>query len=282
MHTAPLSRGIGVAFKPQHFAALIADISGIDLLEIHAENYFGDGGLLHHQLERLCALLPLSIHGVGLSLGGAAPLNPQHLQKLKQLCDRYSPALVSEHLAWAGDGQQFLADLLPVAYTTDTLNRSVDHVAQLQDVLGRRVLIENPASYLRLKDSHLREADFLAELSARSGCGLLLDLNNLLINCHNNGGTADQYLRALPLHSIGEVHLAGHAQHRLNNGRTLLIDDHGSAVTEPTLRLYQRLLRLAGSRPTIIEWDRQVPSWTRLLQEVTRARQYQRGQVNDT
>lgn len=275
MHNFPLTRGAGVGFKPQHFEALFSDTSRIDLLEIHAENYFGDGGLLHFQLERLHALLPLSIHGVGLSLGGAAPLNTRHLQQLKRLCERYPPALVSEHLAWAGDGQQFLADLLPIAYTSATLERTVDHVAQLQDVLGRRVLIENPAAYITFSDSHLREADFLAELSARSGCGLLLDLNNLLISCHNNGGTAEHYLHSLPLEDVGELHLAGHSQHKLSNGRTVLIDDHGSAVSDQTWLLYQHLHDMIGARPTIIEWDHDVPAWEVLTREVTLARSHQ-------
>lgn len=281
MQHAPLTRGAGVGFKPQHFEALIADTSQVDLLEIHAENYFGDGGLLHHQLERLHARLPLSIHGVGLSLGGAAPLDQQHLQQLKRLCDRHPPALVSEHLAWAGDGQQFMADLLPVAYTTATLARTLDHVAQLQDVLGRRVLIENPATYLSFRDSHLREADFLAELAARSGCGLLLDLNNLLISCHNNGGVPEHYLRALPLHTLGEIHLAGHSERQLESGQTVWIDDHASAVSDPTWRLYRWLTRLTGPRPTIIEWDREVPDWQTLSQNAQRARHYQREHQDD-
>lgn len=278
MRHFPLTRGAGVGFKPQHFEALFADTSRIDLLEIHAENYFGDGGLLHFQLERLHALLPLSIHGVGLSLGGAAPLNTQHLQQLKRLCERYPPALVSEHLAWAGDGHQFLGDLLPIAYTSATLARTVDHVAQLQDVLGRRVLIENPATYLTFSDSHLREAEFLAELSARSGCALLLDLNNLLVTCHNNGGTPEQYLRSLPLEDVGEIHLAGHSQRQLNNGRSLLIDDHGSAVSDHTWLLYQQLLGMIGPRPAIIEWDNDVPTWDVLLHEVAMARRPQQEQ----
>ena len=197
MQHVPLTRGAGVGFKPQHFAELINDTSRIDLLEIHAENYFGDGGILHHQLERLHALLPLSIHGVGLSVGGAAPLDAAHLAQLRHLCERHPPALVSEHLAWAGDSEQFLADLLPIAYTPEVLNRTVDHVAQLQDTLGRRVLIENPATYLTFAHSAMPEAEFLAELVQRSGCGLLLDLNNLRVSCHNNGGDVDAYLQRL-------------------------------------------------------------------------------------
>ena len=279
MQHVPLTRGAGVGFKPQHFAELINDTSRIDLLEIHAENYFGDGGILHHQLERLHALLPLSIHGVGLSVGGAAPLDAAHLAQLRRLCERHPPVLVSEHLAWAGDSEQFLADLLPIAYTPEVLNRTVDHVAQLQDTLGRRVLIENPATYLTFAHSAMPEAEFLAELVQRSGCGLLLDLNNLRVSCHNNGGDVDAYLQVIPLDEVGEIHLAGHSMHTLASGRSLLIDDHGSAVADQTWALYAQFLRIAGQRPTIIEWDTDVPSWTTLTREVERARRHQRKAI---
>ncbi|MDL2198008.1 DUF692 domain-containing protein [Halopseudomonas aestusnigri] len=272
MHYFPLTRGAGVGFKPQHFEALLANTSAVDLLEIHAENYFGEGGILHHQLEQLQTELPLSIHGVGLSLGGAEALNPQHLRQLQRLCERYRPALVSEHLAWAFSDGQFLADLLPVVYSSEVLDRTVDHIAQLQDTLGRRILIENPATYLTFAQSELPEAEFLAALVQRSGCGLLLDLNNLLISCHNNGGRVDSYLQTIPLDDVGEVHLAGHSVKPVANGGTLLIDDHGSAVDSATWALYSHFLHIAGSRPTIIEWDNDVPCWSRLVQEVDVAR----------
>lgn len=267
MNGEVLRAGAGLAFKAQYFQALRSDPQRLDFFEIHAENYFGAGGLPHAQLRALCELLPLSVHGVGLSLGGSPALDADHLQRLAALCRRYQPALVSEHLAWSRHAGAYLGDLLPLAYTPASLSRLVEHVEQLQEALGRKVLIENPASYLRLAHSEMGEAEFLRELCRRSGCGLLLDLTNLLVSCHNCGGEPWAYLQELPLQRVGEIHLAGHSHIRLHSGGELLLDEHGSAVADATWVLYAELLQRVGPRPTLVEWDRNLPTWTRLAAE---------------
>lgn len=264
-----------MAFKPQYFDVLLADTQRVDFIEIHAENYFGDGGVLHAQLRSLREQLPLSIHGVGLSLGGSLDIDRQHLQRLQRLCARYEPTLVSEHLAWSNHGSNYLADLLPVAYNVTTLNRVVTHVQQLQEALGRKVLIENPASYLRLEESDMSEADFLRQLCQQSGCDLLLDLNNLLVSCHNCSGDPQDFLARLPLERVAEIHLAGHSQLTLPSGECLLLDDHGSTIADATWELYVELLLRSEKRPTLIEWDNHLPSWDMLAAEVDCARALQ-------
>lgn len=266
--------GAGVAFKPRYFEALLADPQRVDFIEIHAENYFGAGGLLHAQLGRLRQQLPLSVHGVGLSLGGSERLDSQHLQRLKELCGRYEPALVSEHLAWSSHAGEYLGDLLPLAYNRASLERVAGRVQHLQEYLGRQILIENPAAYLRLAESDMPEVEFIRQLCRRTGCGLLLDLNNLLVSCHNCGGDPSRYLAELPAERVGEVHLAGHARVALPRGE-LLLDEHGSAVADTTWSLYVEWLVLAGARPSLIEWDRQLPDWSVLAAEVDCARALQ-------
>lgn len=268
MNCRPLRSGAGVAFKPQHFDALLADPQRVDFFEIHAENYFGAGGLLHAQMQALREHLPLSIHGVGLSLGGAQELDGEHLRRLAALCQRYQPALVSEHLAWSSHAGHYLGDLLPIAYNLSTLKRLVEHVDQLQSALGRTVLIENPAAYLRLAGSEMSEVEFLRELTGRTGCGLLLDLNNLHVSCHNCGGDPQAYLRQLPQQRVAEVHLAGHSRVALANGGYLLLDEHSDVVADQVWQLFVEWLNYAGKCPALIEWDRHLPGWFELAAEV--------------
>lgn len=276
MNSLALRGGAGVGFKPVHFEALLANPGRVDFIEIHAENYFGEGGLLHAQLGELRRHLPLSIHGVGLSLGGIEPLDTEHLQRLRRLCDRYQPTLVSEHLAWSGHAGQYLGDLLPVAYTDATLRRIASRVQQVQEVLERPILIENPAVYLQLEESEMSEVEFLRQLCQSTGCGLLLDLNNVLVSCHNCGGSPDAYLQSLPTEQVGELHLAGHS--RVQAGELeLLVDDHASAVGDGTWTLYVQWLLMAGARPSLIEWDRELPSWGALAAEVDCARALQQS-----
>lgn len=271
---SPRLVGAGVAFKPMYFDALLGDPQRVDFIEIHAENYFGAGGVLHAQLAALREQMPLSVHGVGLSIGGSAALDKGHMQRLKHLCERYEPLLVSEHLAWSAHAGEYLGDLLPVAYHAQSLERVAAHVQQLQEVLGRQVLIENPATYLRLAESELTEAEFIRQLCQSTGCGILLDLNNLLISCHNCAGDPLKYLAELPSEQVLELHLAGHARVQ-HADRELLVDEHGSEIADATWGLYAQWLARAGARPCLIEWDRHLPSWSVLAAEVDCARALQ-------
>jgi uncharacterized protein (UPF0276 family) len=256
-----LPRMSGTAFKPQHFAALQGSDAKPGFIEVHAENYMGDGGLPHAQLSTLRGDHALSLHGVGLSIGGESALDRDHLLRLRKLCDRYQPNSFSEHLAWSSHGGLFLNDLLPLPYTEDTLCRVVAHVEQTQAALGRRILLENPATYLQFAASTIPDTEFLAEIAARTGCGLLLDVTNVLVACTNRGEDPAGYLLRFPLQQVGEIHLAGH--HHTADGRNapLLIDDHGSRVSTQTWQLYESVIARTGALPTLVEWDNEVPDW---------------------
>lgn len=261
----------GTAFKPQHFAALQGSAAKPGFIEVHAENYMGEGGLPHAQLGTLRADHALSLHGVGLSIGGESALDRDHLRRLRKLCDRYDPDSFSEHLAWSSHGGVFLNDLLPLPYTDDTLRRVIAHVEQTQAALGRRILLENPATYLQFAASTIPETEFLAEIAARTGCGLLLDVTNVLVACTNRGEDPARYLSRFPLQQVGEIHLAGH--HHTTDGRNapLLIDDHGSRISAQTWRLYESVTARTGALPTLVEWDNEVPDWTVLQAEAQAA-----------
>ena len=275
MHAcSPRLVGAGVAFKPMYFDALLGDPQRVDFIEIHAENYFGAGGVFHAQLAALREQMPLSVHGVGLSIGGSAPLDKGHMQRLKHLCERYEPMLVSEHLAWSAHAGEYLGDLLPVAYHAQSLERVAAHVQQLQDVLGRQVLREKPATDLRLAEWELTEAEFIRQLCQSTGCGILLDLNNLLVSCHNCADDPLKYLAELPSDQVLELHLAGHARVQ-HDDREQLVDEHGSEIADATWGLYAEWLAYAGARPCLIEWDRHLPSWSVLAAEVDCARTLQ-------
>ena len=261
----------GVGYKPQHFADLLQGAGSVGWLEIHAENYMGDGGRPHAQLRHLAERFPISVHGVGLSIGGEGPLDLEHLARLKQLCDALNPASFSEHLAWSSHDGAYLNDLLPLPYTAPVLARVADHVAQVQDVLGRQMLLENPSTYLAFAETDMEEADFLREIARRSGCGLLLDVNNVYVSSVNQVRDPMAYLRAFPLDKVGEIHLGGHEVDRDDHGALLLIDTHSVAVDDPVWQLYAQVLALGGARPTLIEWDNDVPDWQVLAAEAARA-----------
>lgn len=260
----------GVGFKPDHFAAIRQDARGIGFFEIHAENYMGAGGLPHAQLAAIRADHALSVHGVGLSIGGARGLDAAHLDRLRRVCDRYDPESVSEHLAWSSHGADYLNDLLPLPHTEETLALVCDHVDQVQAVLGRRILLENPATYLCFAQSTIPEPAFLAAVAQRTGCGLLLDVNNVFVSCTNHGTDPRAWLADFPLHRVGEIHLAGHEAESLPSG-PLLIDSHGAPVAEPVWALYAEVIAQAGPLPTLVEWDNDLPEWPVLAAEAARA-----------
>jgi uncharacterized protein len=276
----PLPTSVGVSFKPEHFDAIRSTAPGVGFFEVHAENYMGAGGLPHAQLGRLRRDYALSLHGVGLSIGGADDLSADHLARLKALCDRYQPDSFSEHLAWSSHGGDYLNDLLPLPYTEETLAQVCHHVARVQDVLGRRMLLENPSTYVLFDQSTIPETDFLAEVVRRTGCGLLLDVNNVFVSATNHQTDAMAYLATFPLQAVGEIHLGGHGEEELPSG-PLLIDAHGSPVADPVWALYAAVLDRTGPIPTLIEWDNDVPSWPVLLAEATRAQSIL-GQMTET
>ena len=260
----------GVGFKPEHFAAIRRDAEGIGFFEVHAENYMGAGGLPHAQLAAIRADFALSVHGVGLSIGGARGIDADHLARVRRLCDRYEPARFSEHLAWSSHGAAYLNDLLPLPYTDETLAIVCDHVDQVQEALGRQMLLENPATYLCFEASSIPETEFLAEVARRTGCGLLLDVNNVFVSCTNHGTDPRAWLAAFPLHLAGEVHLGGHDTDDLPFG-PLLIDSHGAPVADPVWALYAEVVARAGPLPTLVEWDNDLPDWPVLRAEAVRA-----------
>lgn len=265
-----LPRIAGTGYKPEHFTDRLDDVP-FGFIEVHAENYMGAGGPPHAQLERLRRDHALSLHGVGLSIGGDTALDRAHLVRLRHLCDRYQPHSFSEHLAWSSHGGVFLNDLLPLPYTETTLARVIAHVSEAQDALGCRLLLENPATYIAFTASTIPETEFLAEIAARSGCGLLLDINNAFVACTNRGTDPAAYLRAFPLQAVGEIHLAGHHSTIDEAGMPLLIDDHGSRVTGDVWQLYAQVLETAGPLPTLIEWDTDLPAWPSLRAEAKAA-----------
>ena len=267
---APLPSRAGVGFKPEHFEAILAERPDVGFFEIHAENYMGDGGPPHRRLEALRTLYPLSLHGVGLSLGGPRPLDRDHLARLASLRRRYEPGLFSEHLAWSSHESGFLDDLLPLPYTAQSLRVVCDHIDQTQSAVGR-MLLENPSTYVRFADSDIPEAEFLAEIVRRTGCGLLLDVNNVEVQAANHGFDAVAYLDAFPLEAVEEIHLAGYAEARDDAGAELRIDAHDSPVRPDVWALYRLVVSRIGLRPTLIEWDNNVPDWPTLHGEARRA-----------
>jgi len=255
----------GIGLRSAHVAEIMETRPAIGFLEVHAENYM-TGSPAVAALEDLRHDYPISIHGVGLSLGSAGALDREHLLRLRTLVDRIEPDLVSEHLSWSGLPSIYLNDLLPLPYTDESLEVVSDHVDEAQAALGRRILIENPSVYLRFRHSTIAESEFLVELVRRTGCGILFDINNLYVNADNFGFDPWAYLAALPVRAIGEIHLAGH--HRADvDGRSILIDDHGSAVSKPVWDLYAHALDRFGPKPTLIEWDSSLPALPVLLAE---------------
>ena len=261
----------GIGLKSQHYQQILETDPAVGFFEVHAENYLVAGGPFHHYLGLIRERYPLSIHGVGLSIGGQQPLDREHLERLATLLERYQPQAFSEHLAWSSHGDVFLNDLLPLAYDAATLARVCAHIDQVQSRLQRQLLLENPATYVEFAHSSMDEAAFIGEVVRRTGCGLLLDVNNAYVSSVNHHRDVRAYLRALPLHAVGEIHLAGFAEDRDAAGERLLIDNHGAPVDAAVWRLYSEVLQLIGATPTLLERDNAIPPLDILLEEAQHA-----------
>lgn len=268
---ARLPNAIGIGYKPQHFTDLLEAPGPVKWIEVHAENYMGDGGRPHAQLRALAERFALSVHGVGLSIGGEGPLDTDHLNRLRILLDWTNPASFSEHLAWSTHGAEFMNDLLPLPYTGATLTRVADHISQVQDTIGRQMLLENPSSYLAFAESTYSETDFLRCLVHKTGCGLLLDVNNVFVSATNLKLGPQAYIDAYPLDAVGEIHVGGHDEDYDDHGAPLLIDSHGAAVVDPVWALLDYTLARSGPKPVLVEWDTDVPEWPILRAEADRA-----------
>ncbi|MET0278277.1 MAG: DUF692 domain-containing protein [Pseudorhodoplanes sp.] len=263
---------VGTGLKHDHAADIFEGGKSVDFFEIHAENYMGAGGPPHHLLRRIREDYPLSIHGVGMSIGGAGPLDCEHLRRLSGLVLAYRPALFSEHLAWSSHDGVFLNDLLPLPYNATTLSHVCAHIDQVQDTLGMQMLLENPSTYITFAGSTMSEIDFLRDAVRRTGCGLLLDVNNVYVSSVNHRFDAAAYIDAFPIEHVGEFHLAGFAEDRDSDGARLLIDAHDCPVSESVWRLYRRALGRTATAPTLIEWDKDVPDFSVVANEADRAR----------
>ena len=267
----------GIGLKPEHYQYILDTRPAIGFFEVHAENYMVAGGPFHHYLERIRADTPLSIHGVGLSIGGDGPLDEAHLDRLAVLLARYRPESFSEHLAWSSHGGAFFNDLLPAPYNAGTLARVCAHIDRVQERLGRSMLLENPATYVEFESSTMGETEFIAEVLRRTGCGLLLDVNNAHVACTNHGRDPHAYIRALPLARVGEIHLAGFAQDIDAAGDPLLIDSHGSPVAQVVWDLYRYTLGLTGPVATLIERDNDIPAFAIIAAEARQAEAIMKG-----
>jgi len=263
---SPIPARAGIGLRHKHFQAILETLPDVGWLEVHSENYFGAGGQPLYFLERLRAHYPLSLHGVGLSLGSADPLNLTHLGKVKSLAQRFEPALISEHLCWTSVNGRHLNDLLPLPYTEEALNHVGAHIRQAQDFLGRQILIENVSSYLQFTESTIPEWEFIAAVSKQTGCGILLDVNNIYVNSVNHGFDATRFLDAIPVDAVQEIHLAGFD----DNGQCL-IDTHGKPVSDPVWALYRSAVARFGQIPALIEWDTDIPELAVLLAEAAKA-----------
>lgn len=266
----PPSGGIGL--KSVHYENVLAEGDNLkhpSWVEVHPQNYFGDGGPSHRWLTAIAEVYPLSMHSVGLSLGSADGLNEYDLEKIVELCDRYQPAMVSDHLSWSGNAHDRYPDLLPIPYTQESLDHFATQIARVQDRLKRPILIENPSRYLSYKDDEMSETDFIHALCKQSGCGLLFDVNNVEVTATNVHLDMEAYIDAIDPDIVGEMHLAGHAREEHDDG-PLLIDDHGSIVSDVTWSLYQRFIERAGPKPTLIEWDTDIPEYDVLMAEVVK------------
>jgi uncharacterized protein len=268
--THSIAGRVGTSLKHEHLQAILAEEKRDRFFEVHAENYMGAGGPPHAALSQIRLDYPLSLHGVCMSIGGPQPLDKAHLQRFKALVDRYEPALVSEHLAWSTDGTTYFNDLLPLPYTATTLVRVADHIDQVQEAIGRQLMLENPSTYLIFPES-MSETSFIAELVRHTGCGLLLDINNVFVSAANHGFAALDYLADFPLEHVGELHLAGHAQQADDEGELLLIDSHHCPVADAVWKLFDVVISQCGPIPTLIEWDSDLPDWAGLKAEADAA-----------
>jgi len=261
----------GVGLKAPHYKQILAEQPDIGFFEVHAENYMGEGGPPLRYLEAIREHYPLSLHGVGLSIGAVRDLDADHLKRLRGLIERFKPAQFSEHLAWSTHDAGFLNDLLPVPYTAETLRNVVAHVDQVQEALGVQMALENPTTYLAFAESTYAETDFIAEVAKRSGCALLLDVNNVFISAANQQWDRFKYIDAFPLHQVKEIHLAGFTPEQDEKGRPLYIDTHNRPVDQGVWELYEYVVARTGAMPTLIEWDADLPSLSELQAEAQRA-----------
>lgn len=269
--TTPLT-GIGIGLKPQHYDEILATKPAIDWFEVHPENYMGKGGLPHKYLSEINQHYPLSMHGVGLSLGSADGVSNDHLTALKEVVNRYQPIQVSEHLSWSHWQHTYLNDLLPLPYHQESLQTVINNIHKVQDALQRTILIENPSSYLGFNQSDMSEAEFLSALVQQTDCQLLLDINNVYVSANNQHFSSEEYIRQYPLHAVREIHLAGHTQETIEND-IVLIDDHGSSVTDNVWQLFDDTLQqLQHDVPVLIEWDTNIPELSVLLAEANKAK----------
>lgn len=268
---AGLQAQAGIGLRPQHYLDVLANPRDVAFVEVHPENYLCAGGPQHHYLTRVREILPVSFHGVGLSLGGEARPDLTHLQRVRGLIDRYQPFQFSEHLAWSSHGGHFFNDLLPLPYTQRNLARMVDHVVETQEALGRQILIENPSLYLGFAENEMNEPEFLAQLAARSDCALLLDINNLYVSAINAGTDPWASLAAFPLWQVGEIHLAGHVRQVDADGDVLLIDAHNAPVADAVWQLFAEAVAMMPPVPVLIEWDNELPTWPELTAEARSA-----------
>jgi len=267
----PIGGLAGTSFKHAHLAAILADGAQRGFFEVHAENYMGAGGPQHRALEAIRRDDPLSLHGVCMSIGGERPLDQAHLKRFKNLIERYEPALISEHLAWSTHENTYFNDLLPLPYTAATLGRVGDHIDEVQEAIRRPLLLENPSTYVAFRDSTMSETDFIRAIVRRTGCGLLLDINNVFVSATNHGFSAREYLADFPLSHVGEIHLAGHAEQADDEGHPLLIDSHDGPVADAVWKLYETVIGQCGGVPTLVEWDSQIPDWPILKAEAAAA-----------
>ncbi|MCK1287196.1 DUF692 domain-containing protein [Bradyrhizobium sp. 44] len=270
-YSAPIGGVAGTSFKPEHLQAILGAKPQRGFFEVHAENYMGAGGPPHRALEAIRRDHPISLHGVCMSIGGPQPLDKAHLARFRGLVARYQPALVSEHLAWSTHETSFFNDLLPLPYTAATLRNVCDHIDQVQDAIRRPLLLENPSTYVAFRESSMSETDFIRTVAERTGCGLLLDINNVFVSATNHGFSALDYLADFPLPRVGEIHLAGHAKQVDDEGDLLLIDSHDGPVADAVWKLYEIVVRRRGGVPTLIEWDSKIPDWPVLRAEAAAA-----------
>lgn len=269
----PVPPRAGVGLKHEHYREIIDTLPDVGFFEVHAENYMGAGGPPHRYLTAIRESYPLSLHGVGLSIGAARPLDKEHLRRLKALNERYQPGLFSEHLAWSTHDSVFYNDLLPLPYNEDALSRVADHIDEVQETVGRRMLLENPSTYIAFLESTMSEIDFLKEVARRTACGLLLDVNNVHVSATNRRFDPFDYIDAFPVEHVGEIHLAGYEPEHDDDGSPLLIDAHNRPIDAAVWALYEHTIARTGPMPTLVEWDSNVPEWPVLFAELGRADQ---------
>ncbi|WP_255631267.1 DUF692 domain-containing protein [Caballeronia sp. dw_19] len=273
LHAPPGAHGLaGTSLKHEHLSAILADGLNDGFFEVHAENYMGAGGPPHRALATIREDYPLSIHGVCMSIGGPEALDVAHLARFRDLVARYEPTLVSEHLAWSSHGGKFFNDLLPLPYTKNTFDKVCEHINQVQEAIKRPILLENPSTYVAFASSTMSETDFIRAVSQRTGCSLLLDVNNVFVSANNHGFSASAYLAEFPLEQVGEIHLAGHSEQHDDENELLLIDSHDRAISDSVWELYRDVVSRIGPRPTLIEWDSNLPDWPVLRAQALTAR----------